>query len=46
MIDDVKNKRDSHPEILVSEISDESLDDAAYVNSQFGHNDQTEIAGS
>ena len=46
MIDDIKNKRDSHPEILVSEISDESLDDAAYVNSQFGHIDQTEIAGS
>ena len=46
MIDSVKNKRDCQPEILVSEISNESLDNAAYVNSQFGHNDQTEIAGS
>jgi len=46
MMEDVKNKHDSHPNILVSEISDESLDNPAYVNSQFGHNDQTEIVGS
>ncbi len=46
MIENVKTKKQSQPEILVSEISNESLDNPAYINSQFGHNDQTEIAGS